>query len=715
MIVRVPRGTVAGVSNRSARTTPGPGPRTAPGTIRLTPRLTPADANAIARGGLSTREIQREIQRGTSITAPLTTRPTPAAAEARAREVLNAAREYRMASGISVPREQHDTLAVAEVRARGILGGRGSQRATNINAAPSHPHVPAPPQVPHVPASQHRRVPLTREDAASGLGVFAGVGIAPDSEQARLLQESGMRAVRSQGLVYNDRNPNPEGRLRAAAHDGDYRLLLDEADRPFHIVLNAEGSNANPVQRAWLVEMGIIEPQDPPFQVSEEEEGQVVTRTRASFDPGQSHRLEQAGLHPHGVSTIGDILGNLINDPRPPTGRLNHDPNGRTDGFTDGAGRRFVIRDSAGNSIPHAEAAEILGLPASDQAQSLWASDRFTRGVGENLPAGHSLRTSFEFTGRLNRDPSHPTAFVDRAGRQFEIVDSSQNHIPLEEAGRILHVGESAGASENEAADEQNAVTQSPSQPLREVQAPAATHSDIGEVLDHPATARVSLAHLRRHRLTVSVWSPPGQYRPLRPRPQGLLRVGNPADAPPDAPEHHWIDSPVAEGSQPTQPAIFRIMRNREGGEQELYDLEPQEVLDILNGPMPAAQATTTDYEVFLEEAGIPNRNNLDQELPLTDAMVEFLATEEAQTNTLFQDGFMAVPWGSFGELPEPMRLPEGELRRPTEEPLHPYMMLDDAGHHFIVIEYRDGHTSGRAVDPEFVEDLQQYTGDQRA
>ena len=95
-----------------------------------------------------------------------------------------------------------------------------------------------------------------------------------------------------------------------------------------------------------------------------------------------------------------------------------------------------------------------------------------------------------------------------------------------------------------------------------------------------------------------------GQYRPLRVQPQGLLRVGNPADAPPGAPEHHWVDSPVAEGSQPAQPAIFRIMRNREGGEQELYDLEPQEVLDVLNGPLPAAQATSPGYEGFLEEAG---------------------------------------------------------------------------------------------------------------
>jgi hypothetical protein len=710
MIVRVPRGAVASTLNRSARTTPGPAPRTAPGTTRLTPRLTPADANAIARGGLSN-------------TAPLTTRSTPAAAEARARVILNAAREYRRGAGFSTPREQHGTLAASEVRGRGILGAGGQQRVPNITAAPLHPDVPAPLQVRRTPAQQGLRVPLIREDAASGLGVFAGVGILPDPEQVRLLQESGMRAVRSQGLVYNDRNPNPEGRLRAAAHDGDYRLLLDEADRPFHIVLNAEGSNANPVQRAWLVEMGIIEPQDPPFQVSEEEEGQVVVRTRASFDLRQAQRLEQAGLHPYGVSTIGDILGNLINDPRPPTGRLNHDPNGRTDGFTDGAGRRFVIRDSAGNSIPHAEAAEILGLPASDQAQSLWASDRFTRGVGANLPAGHSLRTSFDYTGRLNRDPTHPTAFVDRAGRQAEIVDSSQSPIPLEEAERILHVGEFADESDSETSDEsgsetsdeQNAVTQSPSQPLREVQAPAATYSDIGEVLDHPATARVSVDHLRRHRLTVSVWSPPGQYRPLRPRPQGLLRVGNPADAPPDAPEHHWIDSPVAEGSQPAQPAIFRIMRNRAGGEQELYDLEPQEVLDILNGPMPAAQARTTDYEDFLEEAGIPNPNNPDRELPMTDAMVEFLATEEAQTNTLYQNGVFAAPWGSFGELPEPVRLPEGELRRPTEIPLHPYMMLDDSGHHFIVIHYREGHRSGRAVRPRLVENLQQLARDERA
>jgi hypothetical protein len=200
--------------------------------------------------------------------------------------------------------------------------------------------------------------------------------------------------------------------------------------------------------------------------------------------------LEQAGLHPYGVSTIGDIDGNLITDPRPPRGRLNHEPNDHTTGFTDGAGRRFVIRDSAGNSIPHAEAAQILGLPDPDQTQRLWASDRFTRWLGENPPAGHSLRTSFEFTGRLSRDPTHPTAFVDRAGRQAEIVDSSQNPIPLEEAERILRVGDFADASEVGVSDDQNANTQSPSQPVIEVQTPAATQSYIGEVLDHPATAR---------------------------------------------------------------------------------------------------------------------------------------------------------------------------------------------------------------------------------
>ncbi len=710
MIVRVPRDAVAGTLNRSARTTPGPAPRTASGTARRPPRLTPAEANAIARGGLSTREIQR----GSSVTAPLTTRHSVAAAAARAREIINAARRYRTGTRISALHGQHHTLGVAEVRGRGILGARGRQRATNINAIPPRPHVPALLQPGRAPAQQGRQVPLIREDAASGLGVFAGMGIPPDPEQARLMQETGMRAVRSQGQAHTDRNPNPEGRLRAAAHAGGYRLLLDEADRPFHIVYNAEGSNANPVQRAWLIELGIIEPQDPPFQVSEEEEGQVVIRTHASFDPGQGQRLEQAGLHPYGVSMIGDVDGNLINDPRPPTGRLNHDPNDHTNGFTDGAGRRFIIRDSVGNSTTHAEAAEILGLPDSDQTQRLWTSDRFTRGLGENLPAGNSLRTSFEFTGRLNRDPTHLTAFVDRAGRQFEIVDSSQNPIPLEEAEKILHIGGYADASGSEVADDQNANAQNPSQAVVEVQAPTATESDIGEVLDHPATARVHMAHLRRHRLTVSVWLPPGQYFPLRTHPQGLLRVGNPADAPPGAPTHHWVDLPDAEGSQPAQPAIFRIMKNRDGGEQELYDLEPQEVLDVLNGPLPGAQAPITDYEDFLEEAGLPDVQDLDQELPTTDAMDDFYETDEAQAHTLIQNDLYPIPWGSFGELPEPVRLPEGELRRPTEDPIHPFMMVDGVGHYFIVADYREPQPFGCPVEPQWVEIIQEIERDQR-
>ncbi|PMD26762.1 hypothetical protein NA56DRAFT_296359 [Hyaloscypha hepaticicola] len=712
MIVRVPQGTVASVLNRSAGITPGTAPRTVPATTRRTPRLTPADRDAIARWGLNTQAIQR----GINIAAPLTTHFTPTAAEARAREILNAAREHRTRAPTSAPLIQNRTSAVAEVRRRGILGARGRQRATNPNAAPLHPPVPAALHIPRrALAQQSRRVPLIREDAASGLGVFAGVGIPPDPEQARRLQEFGMRAARSQGQAPNDRNPNPEGRLRAAAHEGDYRLLLDEADRPFHIVYNAEGRNANPVQRAWLVDLGIIEPQDPPFQVSEEEERQVVIRTHASFDPGQAQRLDQAGLHPYSFSTIGDIDGNLIDDPRPPRGRLNHDPNNHMNGFTDEAGRHFVIRDGGGYSIPHAEAAEIFGLPDRNQTRRLWASDRFTRRLDENLPAGHSLRTSFEFTGRLNRDPTHPTAFVDRAGRQFEIVDSSQNPIPLDEAERILRVGEFAGASEVGVSDGQNANTQSPSQPVIEVQAPTATQSYIGEVVDHPATARVSIEHLRRHRrrLTVSVWSPPGQYRPLRVQPQGLLRVGNPADAPPGAPEHHWVDLPVAEGSQPAQPAIFRIMRNREGGEQELYDLEPQEVLDVLNGPLPAAQATSPGYEGFLEEVGIPDWFDLNQELPLTDAMADFFETDEARAHTLIQNDLYPVPVGSFGALPEPVRLPEGELRRPTEAPLHPYMMLDDAGRHFIVIDYRDRHPT-HAVNPRWVEIIQENERGQR-
>jgi hypothetical protein len=154
-------------------------------------------------------------------------------------------------------------------------------------------------------------------------------------------------------------------------------------------------------------------------------------------------------------------------------------------------------------------------------------------------------------------------------------------------------------------------------------------------------------------------------------------------------------------------------MRNREGGEQELYDLEPQEVLDVLNGPLPAAQATSPGYEGFLEEAGIPDWFDLNQELPLTDAMADFYETDEARAHTLIQNDLYPVPVGSFGALPEPVRLPEGELRRPTEAPLHPYMMVDDAGRHFIVIDYKDRHPT-HAVNPRWVGIIQENERGQR-
>jgi hypothetical protein len=502
------------------------------------------------------------------------------------------------------------------------------------------------------------RIPIIQEDEA-GRGHFRGWVRPQHPHQAQALQNARLLAARPPYLVHNDPNPNPEGRLRAAANVEDPRRLLDDADRPFHIIVDDGREARDTFGLDTLVLLGIITPQDPPFTIPEAQQERVLVHTWSPLHRDQAENLRNSYLAPVGIN----------DDPRPPTGLLRPAPT-----------------------------------------------------------------------------VQHPNAFADDRGRRFIIVDGEESPVPLFEAIEILRTENVRDAGAREAESSMSYITDEDARPdelffslgenprhsSRPSQAITAGDPDFGVELDQPATARITVARLRRYRLGVTPWRATGDGPRELAVPQGPLRVGDD----PTAPENHWV-----EVDRPQ--AIFRITAFQEPL-HEPYFPPPEEVLEILSRPPPGAQppvpvvpvlgelvpqnddhpphvrsperapfASHEEHMQFLNhETDRFREEAIRRPLQVTDTMRDFFQTPEAQAHILVRNQMYPVLYNSFrwinAGLPAPVRLPEGEL---TEIPdllrehgllYHPYMMRDAAGHNFIVVN--DGDL---AVHPRDVIDVQ--------
>jgi hypothetical protein len=441
---------------------------------------------------------------------------------------------------------------------------------------------------------------------------------------------------------------------------------LDEADRPFHVLFDDELRDV--VTLDFLVLLGIITPQDPPFAITEVQQERIFVRTWEPLNQYQAENLRNNYLAPVGIN----------DDPRPPTGLLRPAPTSQ-----------------------------------------------------------------------------YPGAFADDRGRRFMIVDGEENPVPLFEAIEVLRVANVGGANAREAGSSVSYVTAEDDIPAgsrlsRPSQATIADDPDFGVELGDPATARITLARLRLHRLGVTPWVAAGDIPREYAAPQGPLRVGDV----PSAPENHWVDVDRPQ-------AIFRIIAFQ-GPLHEPYFPPPEEVLEILSRPPPGAQPPVPTTPVRREFAlqnddhrprvRSPERQpfDLDDEhmqflnreidrlreaairrpLQVTDTMREFFQIPEVQAHILVRNHMFPALYNSFGyinaglpepvQLPErePARLPEGELReipdlrREYGLLAHPYMMRDAAGHNFLVVN--DGNLAVHPCDVIEVQAQERYERIQR-
>jgi hypothetical protein len=486
-------------------------------------------------------------------------------------------------------------------------------------------HVPPTPPTP----PPRRRVRIThRQDRLRIQARFArqdatlneNVDIArpQDPAQAQALRNAGFRAIRPPGFVHNDLNPNPEGRLRAAAYERDHFRLLDEADRAFHI-FTIGGIAATPNH---LVEQGLVETQDPPFHPLEVDEAR---------DPGA------------GVPIAGE-------------------------------GRQALLLSRSG----HAESA----VDPDQPRHPIYAWDA----IGLLVP---------------DPTPEHPDAFVDRAGRRYNIVVRRTGAtVPLARAREILEIfdedeqggedAEGGGNQEDREYEIDNEAVADDGNPNegglspREIEDSTASGPIFGEELTHqmapipvprrppPMTAEL----LQQYRLNLVAHEPPV---PEFNRPVGSIE--RPAgDAHPE-PGDYWADS---------RGARFRITQLRG---DDVHFLSHNEVTRILNGPPPGEQPVGSPHF----EIG-----------PATRAWFQ---TPAAQAHFLVQNDMHPVPFeesaeGGRIETLRP-RFPQGDLVAYDEagfaaQRLAAFVMRDETYITFLVVDH-----VGYAVDPEEVQTVQ--------
>ncbi|KAE9373279.1 hypothetical protein N431DRAFT_557424 [Stipitochalara longipes BDJ] len=370
--------------------------------------------------------------------------------------------------------------------------------------------------------------------------------------------------------------------------------------------------------------------------------------------------------------------------------------------------------------------------------------------------------------------PHHRAAFMDQMARRYVIVNSGTGlPIPVAEARQILGIRESerrnGEGDEGDQEEEDDAVW------ILDVAAvagasEATTVSDpgFGEPFQAAPNANdpaaITEERLQRYNLTIRwhqgrVVTNAGLQRPTG-------RLEQPAgDAHPDPP-NHWVD----EVGRIFMIQSFRL--NELTREHEHRTLPYDEVIQILNGPPPAAQtheefehgavsstvrefwgtpeaqaylptrynmwpgdlqALINDrrqvqdgprtavvlpqgrlrdrnagdgYGVVRDEAGVgfyfytraeipvsPQAvfDLLARVVPVTTALRQFFDTDEdARDYNLVEGGMFPILVSSMGQNGEPMRLPQGALRRSDDEGNHQltrWVMVDETNSQFIVVD----------------------------